>query len=57
MLSSGGTELINRPLPEYCTDQGSIFTRSRPYLKKHLCHVEQKNWAVDLGCAASHTRT
>ncbi len=44
--SDNGSEFINYHLMRYCTDQGIVFTRSRPYAKNDGCRVEQKNWAV-----------
>jgi hypothetical protein len=42
--SDNGSEFINHHLTAYCTANGIVFTRSRPYKKDDNAHVEQKNW-------------
>ena len=41
--SDNGSEFINRPLQQWCSQQRIQFTRSRPYRKNDNCYVEQKN--------------
>lgn len=42
--SDNGSEFINYPLYDYCTQHNLQFTRGRPYRKNDNAHVEQKNW-------------
>ena len=51
--SDNGAEFLNGHLNghllRYCQANQITFTRGRPYTKNDQCHVEQKNWAKELG--------
>jgi len=42
--SDSGSEFVNRHCVDWCSKQGLLFTRSRPYHKNDNAYVEQKNW-------------
>src|SRR5437868_13001232 len=44
--TDNGGEFINGVLVAYCEQEQMTFTRGRPYQKRDLCFVEQKNGAI-----------
>jgi hypothetical protein len=44
--TDNGSEFINEALVDYCSKQGIVFTRSRPYRKNDQAWIEQKNGSV-----------
>jgi len=44
--SDNGSEIINKPIFEWCEKNKIKFTRSRPYRKNDNAHIENKNGSV-----------
>src|SRR4030067_1349829 len=44
--SDNGSEVNNSHFRRYCERAQITFTRSRPWKKNDLCHIEQKNWDI-----------
>jgi len=44
--SDSGSEFINRPMLNYCSQEGITFTRGRSTRSNDNCYVEQKNYSI-----------